>query len=82
MFLEQKATDVTTEDVLKGIEQLGNLDFSKIKMSSLIEKLVEWAATTGFKLISYLFIYLNISSCSLSLLDAKKLIVFLSFIDL
>ena len=51
MFLEQKATDVTTEDVLKGIEQLGNLDFSKIKMSSLIEKLVEWAATTGFKLI-------------------------------
>lgn len=40
MFLEQKATDVTTEDVLKGIEQLGNLDFSKIKMSSLIEKLV------------------------------------------
>ena len=51
MFLEQKATDVATEDVLKGIEQLGNLDFSKIKMSSLIEKLVEWAATTGFKLI-------------------------------
>ena len=51
MFLEQKATDVTTEDVLKGIEQLGNLDFSKIKMSSLIEKLVEWAATTGFKLV-------------------------------
>ena len=51
MFLEQKATDVTTEDVLKGIEQLGNLDFSKIKMSSLIEKLVEWAETTGFKLI-------------------------------
>ena len=51
MFLEQKATDVTTEEVLKGIEQLGNLDFSKIKMSSLIEKLVEWAATTGFKLI-------------------------------
>ena len=51
MFLEQKATDVTTKDVLKGIEQLGNLDFSKIKMSSLIEKLVEWAATTGFKLI-------------------------------
>ena len=29
MFLEQKATDVTTEDVLKGIEQLGYLDFSK-----------------------------------------------------
>ena len=51
MFLEQKATDVTTEEVLKGIEQLGNLDFSKIKMSSLIEKLVEWAATTGFILI-------------------------------
>lgn len=51
MFLEQKATDVTTEDVLKGIEQLGNLDFSKIKMSSLIEKLVEWAATTGLNLL-------------------------------
>ena len=51
MFLDQKTTDVATEEVLKGIEQLGNLDFSKIKMSSLIEKLVEWAATTGFKLI-------------------------------
>ena len=29
MFLEQKATDVTTEDVLKGIEQLGNLDLAR-----------------------------------------------------
>ena len=51
MFLDQKTTEATTEEVLKGLEQLGNLDFSKVKMSSLIEKLVEWAATTGFKLI-------------------------------
>ena len=51
MFLSQTTAESTTEEVLKGFEQLENFDFSKIKMSSLIEKLVEWAATTGFKLI-------------------------------
>ncbi len=51
MFLDQKTTEVAKGEVLKGLEKLDNLDFSNIKMSSLIEKLVEWAATTGFKFI-------------------------------
>ena len=51
MLLTQNSTDAATEEVIKNIEKLGNIDFSKIKMSSLIEKLIEWAATTGFKLI-------------------------------
>ena len=51
MFLTQKTAEGTTEEVINNIEKLGKIDFSKIKMSSLIEKLVEWAATTGFKLI-------------------------------
>jgi len=51
MLLTQNSTETATEEVIKNIEKLGNIDFSKIKMSSLIEKLVEWAATTGFKLI-------------------------------
>ena len=41
MFLSQTTTESATEEVLKGFEQLENFDFSKIKMSSLIEKLVE-----------------------------------------
>lgn len=51
MFLDQKTTEIAKGEVLKGLEKLDNLDFSNIKMSSLIEKLVEWAATTGFKFI-------------------------------
>ena len=51
MLLTQNSTETATEEVIKNIENLSNIDFSKIKMSSLIEKLVEWAATTGFKLI-------------------------------
>ena len=51
MFLTQNTTDTATKEVIENIEKLGNLDFSKIKMGKLIEKLVEWAATTGFKLI-------------------------------
>jgi len=50
MFLAQN-TDVTTNEVIKTIENLENIDFSKVKMSSLLEKLLEWTATTGFKLI-------------------------------
>lgn len=51
MFLNQTNAESATEEVLKGIEKLENLDFSKVKMSLLIEKLLEWATTTGFKLI-------------------------------
>lgn len=51
MLLNQANTEGATEEILNEIYQIGNLDFSKIKMSSLIEKLIEWAATTGFKLI-------------------------------
>ena len=50
MFLAQN-TDAATNEVIKNIENLENIDFSKVKMSSLLEKLVEWTATTGFKLI-------------------------------
>lgn len=51
MLLGQQTVTSGTEEAIKGLEQLGKVDFTKIKMSSLIEKLVEWAATTGFKLI-------------------------------
>ena len=51
MTIDQKSAEIATEEAIKGIQQLGNLDLSKVKMSSLIEKLLEWAATTGFKLI-------------------------------
>lgn len=51
MLSGQKIATSGTEEAIKGLEQLGKVDFTKIKMSSLIEKLVEWAATTGFKLI-------------------------------
>lgn len=51
MFLTQNTTDTAAKEVIENIEKLSNLDFSKIKMSKLIEQLVEWAATTGFKLI-------------------------------
>ena len=50
MFLAQN-TDVATNEVIKNIENLEHIDFSKVNMSSLLEKLVEWTATTGFKLI-------------------------------
>ena len=50
MFLAQN-TDAATNEVIKNIENLEHIDFSKVKMSSLLEKLVEWTATTGFKLI-------------------------------
>lgn len=51
MILDQKSSEAATEEVLKEFQQLGNIDFSKVNMGSLIEKLLEWAATTGFKLI-------------------------------
>ena len=51
MLLSQANVESTTEEVLKGIEKFENLDFSKVKMSLVIEKLLEWATTTGFKLI-------------------------------
>ena len=50
MLLSQANVESTTEEVLKGIEKFENLDFSKVKMSLVIEKLLEWATTTGFKL--------------------------------
>lgn len=50
MFLAQN-TDAVTNEVIKNIQNLENIDFSKVKMSSLLEKLLEWTATTGFKLI-------------------------------
>lgn len=50
MFLAQN-TDAATNEVIKNIQNLENIDFSKVKMSSLLEKLLEWTATTGFKLI-------------------------------
>ena len=51
MLSGQQTVTSGTEEAIKGLEQLGKVDFTKIKMSSLIEKLIEWAATTGFKLI-------------------------------
>ena len=51
ILLAQNTTDTVTQGVIENIEKLGNLDFSKIQMGKLVEKLVEWGATTGFKLI-------------------------------
>ena len=51
ILLAQNTTDTLTQGVIENIEKLGSLDLSKIKMSKLIEQLVEWGATTGFKLI-------------------------------
>ncbi len=85
MFLAQNTTDTVTKEVIESIEKLGTLDISKIKMSKMIEKLVEWTATTGFKLIvGILIIYIGFKIINhfvgrvISILESREVDITLS----